>query len=531
MNGVASYLLPDGLRCSSSGCNNELASQRSSLRLFNHGDDVRSLYLSQFQTEILWQQFQAMADQRAKIIHRPQAQGLLWKACTHERALSATEQALVFAIYFATFVVMSKERVEASFHMSKQEAVKLCRSAAEKALMEANFLSDQSLPILQTMTLLAAFSEYVEGDNSAWPLIGMARRISLTSQSSAGTIFETEMQRRIWWVLWYIDYRTTINYGLEGEFDMIMQMSELPANVFDEDLRPDIVSMPPTRDCWTPVSFSLLNFIIARTALDVERTNCWKTKKALIDQCAQSVYMAFLRHCTGSEPIHWLAQHVAHVHFTELRMKLHNQIQQQIVPFESNSLDRNRLVLDVTDILDVPRRLKNEPQAQNWTWTLTSFPHFTHLSFLLNEISQLQIRPPPSQLWTIAEQAFARAESAISASAKNKQVLRVAMSKAEVSINILLELQRVAEDADAKLRTASRGEGLPSTDKLCHNTDFGFDFTFPDFSLMGAITASLQPDISALINDPSPFLTPGWMSHVPDLDFGVLSGDQYAFYP
>jgi hypothetical protein len=129
------------------------------------------------------------------------------------------------------------------------------------------------------------------------------------------------------------------------------------------------------------------------------------------------------------------------------------------------------------------------------------------------------------------EQAFARAESAIPASAKNKQVLRVEMSKAEVGINMLLELQRVAEDEDARKMTASHAEGLPRTDKLGHNTDIGFDYTFPDFSPMCATTASLQPDISDLVNDPSTFLTPGWMSHVPDLDFGTLSGNQYAFYP
>jgi hypothetical protein len=129
-------------------------------------------------------------------------------------------------------------------------------------------------------------------------------------------------------------------------------------------------------------------------------------------------------------------------------MKLHEQQTQQVIATQGSSVDRNRLVVDVTDILDVPSRLQNEPQAHKWKWTLTSFPHFTHLSFLFNEISQLQLLPPPSQFWVIAEQAFSRAETAMPASVKNKHILRLSKRKAEKGMKLLLEWQHLADEVD-----------------------------------------------------------------------------------
>ena len=359
-----------------------------------------------------------IADQQVKIVHLPQAELTLSRAYTSYASHGPAEIALIFAICFAALVGMPNYVIEDNLGMCKNTALSTYQQAAEQAVMKAISSSNQSLMTLQATTILAALSVYVKDDKKAWPLTGMARRLNPASSTNTGTAFEMEMRRRIWWQLWYLDHRATINNGEEIELGYTSQTPELPANVLDDDLDPDMKLIPPSREIWTPVSFSLMNFLIGQTAVRIDSTSSWNHRRALIDNCARTVQMSYLRHC-GSEPIHWLARHVAYVHFTELRMKLHAQRNQQGIT-QAQSMDRNRLVVDVTDILDVPNRLQTEPEARKWKWTLGSFPHFTHLSWLFDEISQLQILPPPSHLWIIAEQAFSRAEAAMPASIKEQ---------------------------------------------------------------------------------------------------------------
>jgi hypothetical protein len=449
VNQIASHVLSRMPTNKVSDHGNHTTPLTSSVQYFELESGLDPLFPTRAQTKILWRQFREIADQQIKIAHRPQAELSLWRVCTNDALLSSNEIGLAFAIYFAAIVGMSNDDINTTLGVSKSTAISTYQQAAEQAVMKANSLSNQSLMTLQAMTILAAFSRYVKDDKKAWPLTGMARRLNPASSTTTGMAFEMEMRRRIWWQLWYLDHRAKINDGEEAELGIISQVPEVPANVLDEDLDPSMISIPPSRDGWTPVSFSLMNFTIGQAALNVDGVGSWKAKRAIIDHCERRVQVAYLRHCTNGGPIHWLATHVARVHFTELRMKLHAQQNHQIITTQVSSVDRNRLVVDVTDILDVPSRLQKEPQAHKWKWTLNSFPHFTHLSFLLNEISQLQLLPPPSQFWAIAEQAFSRAETAMPASVKNKQILRLSKQKAEEGMKLLLEWQRLADEVDS----------------------------------------------------------------------------------
>lgn len=246
-----------------------------------------------------------------------------------------------------------------------------------------------------------------------------------------------------------------VNEGEDDDLPATSQEAELPVNIHDDDLHPDMPQIPPPCDGWTPITFSLLRFTIARTARKVEGSVSRHNKKILIDECALKVQSTYLRYCNGSEPIHWLAQHVAHVHITEMRFKLHIQHQQHVARANESSVDRDRLIHDAVDILDVPSRLQNEPEAQKWKWLLNPFPHFTPLSFLLDEISQQQIRPPPAQIWTIAENAFLRAANEMRTS-KNRQMLNLLMSKAKAGMRGMLEWQELSEEAEQS-HQATRG--------------------------------------------------------------------------
>jgi len=438
--------------------------------------DINSSLLQPSASQIptIWQIFKDGPDQVVKVVHRPSAERLLQQALRNHITLDNGEIALVFAIYFASAVSMSAEQLRRCFNMSQSTAIPVFRSATEKALMRAGFLSTESLTTMQALVLFIAFSR-IDQSQPTWALIGLARRLNPIVTTKVGTPFEIEMRRRIWWHLWFLDYRGVVN---EGEDDsMTMVETQLPANVHDEDLYTGMTHIPEPFNGWTAMTFSLIRFTIARTALIVDRDIPRHSKKALIDECALMVQSTYLRHCDGQELIHWLAQHVAHVHITEMHIKLYSQYQKSLMRGSGSWTDRDRLIEAAVDILDVKARLRSEPDSQSWKWLLNPFPHFMPLQFLLNELSKQEIRPPPTQIWTIAENSYLMAASEIRTS-KNTNVLRSLMIKVKTGTRGMLEWQQLSETSNSSSVSGKR----PGTDSEITGAEDANNFAVLDFN-------------------------------------------------
>lgn len=436
-----------------------------SIRQFPLSAD-NSIYTTQLQpshdqARIIWCCFKESADQQIKVVHRPNARSILEKALKDPSTLDASQKTLLFAIYFATVVSMKEEQVRACFGMeSKDAALSAYRAALQGALVTADFLGATDLNTMQALVLFVAFSQFAGEWKRVWALTGLARRLNPASMTRAGSPFEMEMRRRMWWHLWYLDRRATLSDGEEEDVDDVplnlAQMPEFPLNVYDEDLWPAMHSLPTVRNAWTPISFSLLRFTFGQTTRQLESISSKQNQEGLIQQCVWTVQQRYLQYCNGSEPIHWLAQHVAYVLMTELRIKKHTPPHHRsphynnIAPYQSAatvsssssssawSMDRDHLIHTVLDILNIPTRLHHEPEAQRWKWLLSPFPLYTHLSFLINCVLDYQIRAPPVtalQRWMdTAECAFQKAAESVSD--KRRQALERSLREAQARMLI-----------------------------------------------------------------------------------------------
>ena len=472
--------------------------------VFPFNFDINSSLLQPSPSKLptIWRIFKDGADQLAKVVHRPSAEHLLQQALRNPTALDNGQMALVFAIYFASVVSMSPEQTRLCFNMSRSTAISLFRSATENALMRAGILFAESLTTLQALVLFIAFSR-IDQSQPTWALTGLARRLNPPMATKVGTPFEMEMRRRIWWYLWFLDYRAVVN---EGEDDTLAAVEpELPVNVDDDDLHAGMTRIPEPFNGWTAMTFGLIRFTIARTSLIVDRDVSWYNKKVLIDECAFMVQSTYLKHCDGQEPVHWLARHVAHVHITEMHLKLYCQQKQSLARASGSWMDRDRLIHAAIDILDVKARLRTEPESQNWKWLLNPFPHFMPLQFLLNELSQQQIRPPPAQVWIIAESSYLMAANETRVS-KSTDVLRSLMAKARIGTRGMLEWQ----ESSGVPRTGQRSrpsEKQPETDNEILSAEFVSnpevldidDFNYEDLLSFENVTAI--PEVPFTIMD------------------------------
>lgn len=74
------------------------------------------------------------------------------------------------------------------------------------------------------------------------------------------------MRRRLWWHLLSRDSRSGEDYGLENTSGQLLGSNvNLPLNVDDADLSPEMKDLPKPRNSWTAMTFSLINIELAKS--------------------------------------------------------------------------------------------------------------------------------------------------------------------------------------------------------------------------------------------------------------------------
>lgn len=141
--------------------------------------EVAPLHPSPPQIRLCWQTFVENVDQVDKVLHRPSTERTLHKAMVQgSTSLTKGQEALLFAMYFASISSMTDEVAGVCFKMSKSEALTTYRDVTEKALMNADFLTSNNLVTLQAFVLFLSFNLYVDDAKFVWAMTGLARRLS-----------------------------------------------------------------------------------------------------------------------------------------------------------------------------------------------------------------------------------------------------------------------------------------------------------------------------------------------------------------
>ena len=79
-------------------------------------------------------------------------------------------------------------------------------------------------------------------------------------------MFESEIRRRVWWHFLGRDGRAGEDHGFQHLANpSLLSGAEMPLNLDDSDLYPEMTQLPPPRLGWTRLSMALVNIEVART--------------------------------------------------------------------------------------------------------------------------------------------------------------------------------------------------------------------------------------------------------------------------
>ncbi|KAL4774560.1 hypothetical protein BDW60DRAFT_160403 [Aspergillus nidulans var. acristatus] len=359
-----------------------------------------------------WQLFLEKVDPLIKVVHRPSVSRILRGGLNDPTSLGEGEGALLQVFYLACVSAMDVMDVQSSLQMSKSTALTTYRLAAEQALARSGFMTTSNWTIMQALVLFIALDRLQGNHKSAWNLAGLAERLDVSLEED-NSPFGAEMRRRVRWHLWYLNRRIRGDRGqspsLPSQPIPSPSVVELPLNCHDSELRTDMTAPLTNQPGWTEMSFCLLRYDLATTERIVESDASWLFKTRAVSECQRRIHLKYLNYCDGSEPIHWLASHIAYVMITEMWMKLYSPQFAAVDSTETLDHDvRDQLFDAAVDILDTQKRLEVETAARKWEWTLGGYFQYVPLTFLLNELCWRRNDPRVDAAWDVAERSFQR---------------------------------------------------------------------------------------------------------------------------
>lgn len=364
-------------------------------------------------------------DPIVKILHSPSVEAMITKSALQQDAISASQRALVSAISFASLASMSEREAQSSFCTERQTALAVYRVSTEQELARTVLLDvNEDFMALQALILFLTVSRMLGDVEVAWRLTGLAKRSGILHKSDLSP-FESELQKRMAWNLWYLDHRAAKDHGQDDGVPGMPSIKQ-PTNINDSEFDPgsDILSNPSPG--WTEQTFSLVRFDIGLTRSRLTENLSLNQKRQKIEECQEHITEKYIRHCTDDkDPMQWLTRHVSYVLIMEMWFELYSadtipiSLEPGIAVYHEQHT-QDELFLQAIDIVDTSTRLHMEPLSRRWRWLLQGYQQFRPLAFLINELLYRRSCPAVSHAWKVVEKSLDQQPGQIRDSANGK---------------------------------------------------------------------------------------------------------------
>jgi len=225
------------------------------------------------------------------------------------------------------------------------------------------------------------------------------------------SLFETEMQRRVWWQILWIDGWTSKLAG-QGLSFADMSMLPLPANLNDSDISPNMSERPQIHDRPTEMIFCLMNYEVGLFLLNKrKRLHSPATSAAdrdkLIDDFEMLLENKYLRFCDSAIPLHQLAYRNVRSIILKMRLMAHHP---SLSPSKGRSMSRSEhdmifsTSVNITDLHILGYSMEG---ADRFRWHMDASCQLDAFVFMLIESqSELPTAPVTEKVWDLVSEVF-----------------------------------------------------------------------------------------------------------------------------
>jgi len=390
---------------------------------------VRDLHPLPEQVSTLWHIFLDNVNPLSKVIHVPSLEPAITKASVHLDKLPKSLEALLFAIYSLAVLSLQPDECQAMLGESKTVLVGRYTTGTKCALSRAKFLGTSDLMVLQAFVLHLLCMRDVYDSKTLWTLCGVANRIAEGMGCHRdGTAlglgpFETELRRRIWWQLMYLDFRSAELTGSGHTGNIAQSNTRIPSNINDADIWPGMQEAPESQERNTEMIFCLTRYELGqywkRKLLTKEPTGdfgaMWykyrqsasiEEKEKNIEELEQTLEHKFVRFCDPSVPVEFLAILVTRAATNGMRFMTHHPrryAKDEDVP-ESERKILWSLASKLLEIDILPHASK---PMNRFRWHYDYHFQWAALIYIITELKREPLHDQADRGWQLVSEVFA----------------------------------------------------------------------------------------------------------------------------
>ncbi|KAF5649141.1 uncharacterized protein FTJAE_1137 [Fusarium tjaetaba] len=346
-----------------------------------------------------------------KLTHIPTDEIRVYSTIDDPSAAKFDDLAFCFSIYFAAAVSLEEST---SLLLDKSTDLQRFKMGIEQAFAHGDFFNRP------TSTGLRAAAIYLDGTKLGLPP------------------FESELRRRLWWHIITRDSRSGEDFGLEDPNDLLLTSDvKLPLNINDADIFFEMEELPVERTEWTSMTFSLINFDLAKAmeSLKARNPSTSTLRKEGRDKILQEVHTRVqtrLEKCNPITPHERLTVHCANY----LLRKLDFVTNQQWLLLQKSEVNdgvlKEETLVAALDILEA-RTAGDDPFLAQFSWAKKVHPQYHVTLYVLWYLCTKPQGPHVERAWVALDRIFEQemAFDFIGCTGAKPAVLKALRTKAE----------------------------------------------------------------------------------------------------
>ncbi|KAK8030150.1 transcriptional regulator family: Fungal Specific TF [Apiospora rasikravindrae] len=400
----------------------------------------------------------------AQAVHMPSVSKLARDMRTKGVAsLTPSNEALLFAIYYAAITSMEEDDVKSNFGASKSDLNHRFRVGFESAVARADFLNAPNVTLVQAFIAFLCLARRHDSPRYVWMMVGivirMAQSIGLHRDGSHFpnlSPFEVEIRRRAWWALYMLDLRSSEDQGTDFTIAHDSFDTKIPLNINDTDIEPGMKEPPKARVGVTDTTYAYVSIEYTSTTrklLSLELKNGIPDLDHL-SRLLDEMYEKLDRECF---------QHVSKI--GEIRRELGITITRLVMaklkllifvplllssPTDYFSVDiRTVLFVSAIEVAEYNHSMNENTALTPYVWIFQTYTHWQSIVYLLIEISRRAWSPLVERAWVALHSKWLIPVNAFKMD-KNKEIsmpLRKLLAKARR--HRIGELERLRGDPAA----------------------------------------------------------------------------------
>ncbi|OGM49421.1 hypothetical protein ABOM_003494 [Aspergillus bombycis] len=382
---------------------------------------LRKFYPPAGKALLLWKFFQQNVSPLVPILHRPTASKLIRDAYESPDSQFQDSEALILVIYLAAVISMTEDQCLGNLGVCRATCIKNFRFAVEQALSRAGLLYTDSFILLQAAVLYVTCIRREDAPKFTFSMtsiiVRLAQGLGLHRDGTLFglSLFETEMRRRLWWHIYILDLRASEDHGIVRQINSDMFDTHLPSNLNDEDIVPELDTIPQQNDGFTDVTFlrvrceisvAFSHDAIHNVDATVTLSNTKLSSKDSFHQTRQYIDKKYLSKCNLSVPIQWVCATASRLILAKYWIMTRYALANSGSPSVSTCLDRSQLLVLSLKALKYSHLLENHVYTSGWAWLFRSYIQWHAASFILSELCVLPRSAMTDQAWAIVSVVF-----------------------------------------------------------------------------------------------------------------------------